>query len=313
MDNWTLFLIIFLVTAAAAAIASAVILQNRRKTRALLMSLDEMLNAAINGDFQEIHLDESLLSSVETKLAHFLSASEVSARNLAEEKSKIKTMIADISHQTKTPIANILLYTQLLSEQSLPPECRDYLDPLNAQAEKLNFLIGALVKTSRLEAGILTLHPKPTSLADLVKTAIEQIRPKAEGKGIRLTCDEAEGNAVFDLKWTTEALYNLLDNAVKYTPCGGSVSVSFSRYDLFCRITVSDSGIGIAESEQAKIFSRFYRSPSVAHAEGVGIGLYLARQIVSEQGGYLKVESELKKGSAFSLFLPSCESIFQNC
>ena len=106
-----------------------------------------------------------------------------------------------------------------------------------------------------------------------------------------------------DGKWTAEALGNLLDNAIKYTREGG-ITVKTTPYELFLRLDITDTGMGIPEEEQAKIFTRFYRSEAVKEQEGVGIGLYLTREIVSRQGGYLKVSSETGKGSTFSVFLP---------
>lgn len=293
----------------AAALAVCAVLWYRRKTRRTMETLDKMLDAAIRGDFSEQHFDESLLSAVETKLAHYLAASEVSARNLQGEKDKIKALIGDISHQTKTPLANVLLYGQLLREQALPQAARDCVEPLNAQAEKLRFLIDALVKTSRLETGLLSLNPAPAPVAELLTGVLEQVRPAAAEKGIVLRCPDAETDALarFDAKWTAEALYNLLDNAVKYTPPGGTVTVRVARYELFCRITVADTGPGLTEEEQAKVFARFYRAPAAAQQPGVGIGLYLARQIAAAQGGYIKVVSAPGQGAAFSLFLPGVE------
>ena len=111
-------------------------------------------------------------------------------------------------------------------------------------------------------------------------------------------------NACFDLKWTLEALSNILDNAVKYTPAGGTVSVNAQEYEMFVRIDVADSGIGMSEEETAKVFARFYRSPRVSQEKGVGIGLYLVREILSREGGYIKVTSKIDQGSTFSVFLP---------
>ena len=284
--------------------AVGVALWTHLRTRRMLDTLDRMLDDAARGTFQESLYDESRLSALETRMAHYLSASTVSAKNLAEEKDKIKTLIGDISHQTKTPIANLLLYAQLLEEQDLPPESRAYVSALEGQAEKLRFLIDALVKTSRLESGVLAMTPKRHGLQQLLEDAAAQAAPRAEARGIALTVEPTDLSARFDPKWTTEALYNLVDNAVKYTPTGGSVTLRAVGYELFCRIDVTDTGPGIPEAEQAKIFQRFYRSPAVSGEEGVGIGLYLARQIAAGQGGYLKVTSRPGAGSTFSLFLP---------
>ena len=288
----------------AIAAAAAVAVWDRLRLRRTLKRMDAMLDAALRGEFSEDAFDETMLSALETKLAHYLSASAVSERNLQAEKDAIKTLIADISHQTKTPVANLLLYTQLLSEQALPPESWECAAALEAQAEKLRFLIESLIKTSRLETGILTLHPKNAPLAPTLEGAAAQVRPKAEAKGIILTVAPTGESALFDPKWTAEALYNLLDNAVKYTPPGGRVTVGAVAYNFFCRVDVSDTGMGVPEGEQAKIFQRFYRAEAAREAEGVGIGLYLSRQIAAGQGGYLKVSSTPGRGSTFSLFLP---------
>lgn len=293
-----------IIIAAAVLTAAAVVVWDRWRTRRLLKRLDTMLEKAITQGFTEEDYDESLLSVVETKLARYLAASTVSARNLQAEKDKIKTLIADISHQTKTPLANVLLYAQLLSEQPMPEESRACVTALEGQAEKLQSLIEALVKTSRLESGVLTLHPQPASLAPMLEEAVAQFAPKAAEKGITFTLAAAEGDGAFDPKWTAEAVCNLLDNAVKYTPAGGSVTVQTHCYELFCRIDVTDTGPGIPEEEQAKVFQRFYRSPANHQAQGVGIGLYLARQIAEGQGGYIKVFSKPGKGAKFSLYLP---------
>ena len=299
---------IFLALALLALLAAAgIALWAHLRSRRMLDTLDRMLDDAARGTFQESLYDESRLSALETRMAHYLSSSAVSARNLQEEKDKIKTLIGDISHQTKTPIANLLLYAQLLLEQDLPPESRAYVSALEGQAEKLRFLIDALVKTSRLETGVLAMAPKSHPIQQLLEAAAAQAAPRAEARGIALTVEPADLTARFDPKWTTEALYNLVDNAVKYTPAGGSVPLRAVGYELVCRIDVPDTGSGIPEAEQARIFQRFYRSPSAGETEGVGIGLYLARQIAAGQGGYLKVTSRPGEGRTFSLFLPRVE------
>lgn len=293
-----------IVIAAAVLAAAVVVIWDRWRTRRLLKRLDTMLEKAITRGFTEEDYDESLLSAVESKLARYLASSTVSARNLQAEKDKIKTLIADVSHQTKTPLSNVLLYAQLLSEQPLPEENRACVMALEGQAVKLQSLIEALVKASRLESGVLALHPQPASLAPMLEEAVAQFAPKAAEKKITLTLASSEGDGVFDSKWTAEAVCNLLDNAVKYTPAGGTVTVQTHCYELFCRIDVSDTGPGIPEEEQAKVFQRFYRSPANHQAQGVGIGLYLARQIAEGQGGYIKVFSKPGKGAKFSLYLP---------
>lgn len=294
----------YYILAAAVLLAAGIVFWYRHRTRQIMESLNRMLDIAMQGDFTEEHFDESMLSSVETKLAHYLAASSVSAKNVRTEKDKIKTLIADISHQTKTPIANILLYTQLLGEQELPEENRACVAALESQAGKLQSLIDALVKTSRLESGIIALRPTSGQLVSVIQSAVSQLMPKAEAKEIKIVMDNTDADALFDPKWTEEALFNLLDNAVKYTPAGGEVRVRVTSYELFSAVHVSDTGSGISEEEQPKVFQRFYRGMEHRTEEGVGIGLYLVRQIAEGQGGYVKVSSETGKGCVFSLFLP---------
>ena len=281
---------------------AALFFWDRRRMRRLLRRLDRMLDEAVRGDFREEAFDETQLSAVETKLAHYLSASAVSARNLQEERDKIKTLIADISHQTKTPIANVLLYTQLLEERT-PEDCRTYTAALGEQARKLQSLIESLVKTSRLEAGVLVLHPRPGPLGPMLEEAVGQFTPRAAEKGLELVLEPTGAEAVFDPKWTAEAVCNLIDNAIKYTPAG-RVAVSARAYELFARVDVEDTGPGIPEEELSRLFQRFYRGENAAGAEGVGVGLYLARQIAQGQGGYVKAFSRPGRGTKFSLFLP---------
>ena len=291
----------YAIIAVSILLGVGIVLWYRRRTRRILENLSQMLDIAMQGDFTEDSFDESMLSALESKLAHYLAASTVSARNVQAEKDKLKALIGDISHQTKTPIANILLYTQLLMEQPGNTAC---LDALEGQTKKLQSLIEALVKTSRLESGVIALHPVPGKLLPMLESAVSQLAPKAAAKGIPIVLEATDADAVFDPKWTEEALYNLLDNAVKYTSAGGAVRVTVTAYQMFSAIHVSDTGSGIAEEEQPRVFQRFYRGADHAEEEGVGIGLYLVRQIAEGQGGYVKVSSQPGTGSTFSLYLP---------
>lgn len=296
--NW---LALFFAAAFLCALIYAV--YQKRYVRRTLNNLDSMIIKALDGEFSEDDYDESLKSSIEAKFVRYLAASSKSFNGVKEEKERIKTLISDISHQTRTPVANIRLYTQLLGEQNLGEESRDCLEALESQTEKLQMLIEALVKTSRLETGILELHTKPEPLRNIVERSVEQYKPKADEKNIKLDAFTSDISAVCDAKWTEEAVCNLLDNAVKYTPDGGNITVRMSEYEMFCRIDVTDDGNGISEEEQPKIFGRFYRGKDVYNKQGVGIGLYLTRQIVSNEGGYMKVISSEENGSTFSIFL----------
>lgn len=274
------------------------------KTNRTINRLHQIIDDAVAGYPIENHFDENKVSSLETKLSHYLIANNITKRQLTEEKSKINALISDISHQTKTPLSNILLYTQLLSESDLSPRDRGCIVALEQQTEKLVFLISSLVKASQLESGMMTVLIKENSIKHLIDTCIRQIIPKSNAKNITISYDDTDAKALFDLKWMAEALDNILDNAIKYTSSHGSIAISVTTYQLFCKITVIDNGIGIPKEELSQIFSRFYRAKNTGDLEGVGLGLYLSREIIVTNGGYVKVNSEINQGTEFSIFLP---------
>lgn len=303
MNKW--ILIMGIIAVAVVIIVIPIILLYRRKIKKTMNYLNYMLDRAIDGSFTANTFDESAMSALEEKMFRFLSSCAVSSQNLTMEKENIKRLISDISHQTKTPVANILLYSQILMEHDLPQDSEVCAKALATQAEKLDFLMLALVKVSRLESGIITVNPQKGTMKELINAVIAQIRPKAEEKQITVETELTNGRVYYDSKWTVEAIYNVLDNAVKYSHCRSTVTIRCIPYNLFFRIDVIDQGIGIAEDEQGKIFSRFYRSSNVSGREGMGLGLFLTREILSEGGGYIKVSGALDRGSTFSIFLPT--------
>lgn len=279
-------------------------------TGKVLRRLNEMLDSALDGSFEEHHYDETELSKIETKWNRFLSSSNLARKNIEEEKANLQGLVSDISHQTKTPVANMRLYAELL-EEGLARENPDkeqllfMVSEMKEQAERLEFLIQALTKMSRLETNLVTVQPEKQSVEPLIFQAVAQIKPKAEACEINV---KIQGNqkitACYDKKWSIEALYNLLDNAVKYSPRGSQVNLRVQEYSMYCEICVEDRGIGMTEEEIPKVFQRFYRGKQVQQKPGVGIGLYLVREIVKKQKGYVKIKSQPGQGSRISLFLP---------
>ena len=297
MNEW-FFALACLVTVCAVAFS----IYNKKKNKKALDNVEKMLDEAIKGEFHEEHFSEERVSKIESKLADYLASSTLSAENVRKDRDKIKTLIADISHQTKTPITNLLLHSELLRETDLSDDQKESLDAIGNEAEKLRFLVDALVKLSRLENGILTVEPKEDDASRLIRDIDAAMRKKAEAKGLKFTVSEESISATFDYKWTMEALSNIVDNAVKYTEKGG-ISIALTATEMFACISVKDTGIGIAEEDIPKIFSRFGRLSSSREKEGVGIGLYLAREIISKEGGYIKVKSKPGEGSEFLIYL----------
>lgn len=301
-----LMIICMIAAVSSIAISVCLVMINRIQTRRLLDQVSDMVDEAAGGNFREKVYDESVMSALSVKMHAFLTQTLTSSGNLQKEKENINILISDISHQTKTPISNILLYAQLLQELDLNDDAREYSAQINYQVEKLRFLINALIRTSRLENGIITVTPARNPVNMLFSQALLSADQSLTAKHLHLqvTLENETDTALFDMKWTLEALNNLVNNAIKYTKEGDTIVLSGMPYELFYRIDVTDHGMGIKEEERNKIFTRFYRSPSVSDEEGIGLGLYLSREIITAQGGYMKVKSQPEWGSVFSIFLP---------
>lgn len=279
--------------------------------RKTLDRIEQMVDDAIAGDFRESDYDETQLSRVESKWKHYLGLSALTRENMEREKENVKGLVSDISHQTKTPMANIRLYTELLRENLESEEDSAgkqqnlrLLDEISRQSEKLEFLIQSLTKMSRLESNIVEVKPRRQKVSELISAVVRDAVPKAVQKGVEIVnIYDGDGCADYDMKWTKEALGNVVDNAVKYSRPGGRVQISAKEYGWYTAISVKDHGIGVREEDTAKIFGRFYRAGEVQQEEGVGIGLYLTREILRKENGYIKVKSKPGEGAEFVLFL----------
>ncbi|MEA4926975.1 MAG: HAMP domain-containing sensor histidine kinase [Syntrophomonadaceae bacterium] len=281
--------------------------------RGKLLAFSDSLNACIdnivNGK-ENVTFDlesETLTGKFNYKLQRLYEIMQNGKRQVQEEKQSIQEMLSDISHQVKTPVTNLKMYNSTLLERQLMPEKeQEFHKLMESQINKLDFLMQAMVKMSRLETGVITLSVSPAPIYNTVGLALAGIVLSAEEKNIEVAVDCAPTLVVpHDKKWTEEALFNLLDNAVKYTPPGGKISVTVERWEMATKIDITDTGKGIPEQDIAQIFKRFYREDDVRDVDGVGIGLYLCREIISKQGGYIQVKSEVGKGSTFSVFLPN--------
>ena len=294
-------------------------------TNKVIDRLDQMLDDALNGTFSESSYDETKLSRLESKWKEFLGTSVLSNQNLEAERHRLEQFISDISHQTKTPMTNIKMYTELLCEEIKILQAKEdgqgasdisaslsriekYSAEIRRQNERLEFLIDSLTKLSRLESGTLEVVANKSSVNELVDSGIAAVNAKAGTKEISIITADAEGDtpltASFDMKWTLEALINVLDNAVKYSPEGGKIEVKLSETEMYVAIHVIDEGRGISEEEATKIFGRFFRGSEVQQDDGVGIGLYLTREILSKEDGYIKViTNEVREGGEFVLYL----------
>lgn len=269
----------------------------------------ETLDAAIAGrqpgNFHPY--EDSLTSKVQGKLMQYYDIMREGRLQSQRDKQTLQSLVSDISHQVKTPIANVKLYTGILQRRDISGEKREqFLHTMEAQINKLDFLMQSLIKMSRLETGTFILCPLEARLNDTIAQAMNTVWGSAEQKKIEISVEcGAEIMVRHDPKWTAEAIGNILDNAVKYTCSGGTITIAVRPWQFYTRIDISDTGRGIPEEHYNDVFQRFYREEEVAAEEGVGLGLYLANGIITRQKGYISVKSRVGEGTTFSVYLLS--------
>lgn len=246
-----------------------------------------------------VMLKESRLSKIYHQLVKFSTVLESHRLNHYNEKNKLESLIGDLSHQLKTPIANLKMYMSLLGEPE-EQEKKMFYTALIKQCDHLEFLVHALMKLSKVEADCLNLTMKSNDLNQLILNAIGAATFKAEQKHINITYTPVARYKIFDLQWTKEALDNIIDNAIKYSPDFSTVAIECEETEMFTKICVSDEGIGVLPEDINKIFQRFYRGMNSIEVDGVGIGLYLAQAIMTEQGGYIYANRNVQ-GTTFEL------------
>lgn len=257
-----------------------------------------------DGD-DRMDIEETRESRIASQLRRILSSARARERQAIEEKNQTMELIADLSHQFKTPLANIVMNMEILQDASLDEDRRkEFLEHTKNQADKMQWLMADLLKASRLENGVIRFTAENTGIKETIAKALGAVYAQASSRNIEMVVEEFQD---FDLyhnpKWTAEAMSNILENAIKYSPENSCIRITLSRLDIYTRITIIDEGIGIPESEYHLIFKRFYRGGKVEQQEGSGLGLYLAQLIVQCEGGYITVSSKVGKGSRFSVFL----------
>lgn len=285
--------------------------RTKKEVRLFAEKVEATLDAIVTGKEWTIdgELEDSLWGRTGTQLAKAGNVFQKKEEESEREKERVKGLISDISHQTRTPVANIKLYLELLGDEELSQSGQEFLGKIQGQMEKIDFLMQSMVKMSRIETGILQIRKEDKNLYETIRHAVASVVPEAVQKEIALYVDcEEEMIIRHDSKWTEEAIYNVLDNALKYTEPGGKIHIQAERQELFVKLSISDTGKGIAPERQAEVFTRFYREPEVHDKPGVGIGLYLARTIMELQKGYIEVQSEVGRGASFRLYFPVNEA-----
>ncbi len=273
------------------------------QTQMLEKTMDQMLSHCKLG-YEQL-LEDTLYSKLYTKLYKINEIQKLHMQEREDELAITHELISDISHQVKTPIANIRIYSEMiLRNEELSEDTIYKLKTMELQINKLDFLLKSLIKMSRLEANMIVIRPERSKMIDLVAGALNNVVIDAEKKNINITTQCSHNiMAYIDLKWTIEAVFNILDNAVKYTPVNGKIIIKVEELEEFVKVGISDTGIGIEEKKIPLIFQRFYRDGSIKNIEGLGLGLCLAREIIEKEKGYIRVSSKIGKGTCFLVFL----------
>ncbi len=272
----------------------------RRKEIELAAKLDRLLAG------ERIEMPAGVL---EEKVWQVLRLHELGVLKTKAERDTVRTLMSDISHQLKTPLASLKLHLDLANDPARTEDERfEFLTECGRQTEKIEWFLGAMLKVTRLESGLIAVKPIPADLVRTIKDAAASIERLAASKGLSVVENVPDSLTVsHDPLWTEEALCNVLDNAVKYT-AEGRIVISLEQGPMYARVDIADTGIGMEPEEYAKVFSRFYRirSQELRRVEGTGLGLTIAREILRLQGGNITVISEPGKGSTFSVFLQNC-------
>lgn len=299
---------ISIILAILLALAICYSIYQRRKTYRMI---DRLLDSVLSQEmivYSEV--EEGEFSALVSKIRQIQEVLENRARSADNEKEQVKSLVSNMSHQLKTPLANLSLYAEILGQGEIAPERKaEFADKMQRQIEKLNWIVESLSKMVKLEQNIDGFEVKDTPIRQTILDAVDTVYEKVEKKELHLDLEAFEDRALYhNRKWTVEVFVNLLENAIKYTDKGGAISIRVKPYELYTEIQFADNGRGIRREELTDIFKRFYRSPEVENMEGSGIGLYLSNLILEKEKGYISATSEYGKGSCFSVFLQNCKN-----
>lgn len=291
----------------AAYIVLYMVKKHEKQEETVLYMLDSCLSG--NYDFAE---DDDLMEKLQeprfadylTKLAQSL---KLKTERLEEEQNNTKVMVTDISHQLKTPVSAMKVCLDMCAEAEGNEEKMEFLDRSITQMNRLETLSEALINISRLENKMIVIDRQKVMLRELLIDAVNMEYHKASAKDMEIEVEEFDDIMLeLDRRWTVEAIANVIDNGIKYSPAGNIIKIRVSKLFSFVRIEIEDRGIGVPREERNRIFSRFFRgsNEAVRHQEGSGVGLYLSRKILEDQGGTISVKSAKQKGSVFIIQLP---------
>lgn len=276
-----------------------------RKRQRLYQQADKVLTNYINGDYS-CHLPQNyeggifqIFSSVE-QLATMLQS-----KNETEHKAKefLKDTISDISHQLKTPLSALAMYQEIIeNEPDNVGTVKQFAAKMGISLKRMEQLILSMLKITRLDMGNIIFEKNKCYVSELISHSINELTTRAKNENKQIQVDgDGEQQLICDMAWTSEAIGNIVKNALDHTKTGGIVRITWERTLAMFRILISDNGTGIALEDIHHIFKRFYRSKHSLDTQGIGLGLPLAKSIIEGQGGVISVQSEIGNGTTFTL------------
>ncbi|WP_322202568.1 sensor histidine kinase [Acutalibacter intestini] len=259
----------------------------------------------INGDYS-CHLPQNSEGAVFQLFGQIEQlATMLQAKNEAERKAKefLKSTISDISHQLKTPLAALTMYQEIIAgEPDHPETVKEFSGKLGIALKRMEQLIQSMLKIARLDSGNILFEKSNFRMSELISRSINELTTRAEKENKKIQIEgNAEQQLVCDLEWTSEAIGNIVKNALDHVRPGGIIQITWERTPAIFRIFISDNGNGVAPEDIHHIFKRFYRSRHSLDTQGVGLGLPLAKSIIEGQGGCIAVQSEGNKGTTFTI------------
>jgi len=295
-------LVILFVWTALMFIGTAIFLHCRER---LYKKSENIIKDYIDGNYT-LHLSQSregtvyqMLSSVE-QLATMLRS-----KNDTDRKTKefLRNTISDISHQLKTPLSALTMYQEIIiTEPDNPDTVKEFSAKMGIALKRIEQLIQSMLKITRLDAGSIVFEKDHYSISNIISNAISELTTRAENENKEIIISgDLEQMLFCDMEWTSEAIGNIVKNALDHTDSGGKICISWERTPAMIRILVADNGHGIAPEDIHHIFKRFYRSKNTLETQGIGLGLPLAKAIVEGQGGNISVKSESTQGTTFIL------------
>lgn len=279
--------------------------ERSRELKKISDTVQRMTSGKELPDFSDC--EETMDSKIRHQLLRLQEILVSQKQDAQKERKELQELISEIAHQMRTPLTNLKNYLDFLSEEiekkGTEPEL-SYLKAIQSSEEKIYFLTEHFIRISRLEHGLIQIRKEERDLLKTLRNALGQILDQAEKKEIRFEFELPEKmHVMHDANWLGEAISNLLDNAVKYSPQNGKIKISLQENEMFTTFSIRDYGIGIEPEEKNLIFQRFYRGKRVTDEEGFGIGLYLARKILFLHEGLLTVK-RCEPGVEMKLSLP---------